>query len=348
MQRWVVLTIVTACGQPAVSPRVTTSAPASPAPPTCAEIGVILRGDINVDDGKAGPAREQAIQSACEQDRWAADVIRCAGSKPHPSECLTRLTDEQRKGFDARMTTWSQTYDATAIVTEPDDGLSCAEALHNADAMRPVLDDASPERTWQSEQRTDYLVNECERHGWNDVARACLAIATTADAIDGCLTSELDPAKLDVMQKRLDEVARDAKAIATLRKAKAGCTHVVNAHYADKKWQGRGKPAERKQSRNALLLACKNEKWDEFRRACMIVGRSDCAEDLRWGYPSISVACSDYALAIERVGRCTMLPAQTRDALKQAFDAARMATVPDEACTAAAAAVSDVLRSSGC
>lgn len=225
-----------------------------PAEPTCAEIGVILRGEVSVDDTKAGPAREQTIQMACERDGWARDVIRCAASEPHPTACLGQLSDEQRKNYESRLRGWADKFDPAPLVTD-DSGLSCAEALHNADFMRPLLDDTSPERAWQSEQRRRYLISECEQHGWNDIARACLAIATTPDAIDACLTSELDPAALDVIHKRLEATARDAKAIATLRKtpAKIDCKHV-----ADK-------------------AACKSEQWDDFRRACLIVGRSDCA-----------------------------------------------------------------------
>jgi hypothetical protein len=181
----------------------------APAAPTCAEIGVILRGDVHVDDTKAGPAREQAIAAACEGDRWAQDVIRCAAQEPHPAACLDRLTAAQRKSYDARLRGWADQFDPAPVAAD-DAGLTCAEALHNADFVRPPLDDTSPERASQSQQRHRHLISQCESHGWSDVARACLAIAATTDALDACLASELDPAALDAIHNQLEDIARRA------------------------------------------------------------------------------------------------------------------------------------------
>jgi hypothetical protein len=219
-----------------------------------------------------------------------------------------------------------------------------------------VLDDSSPERTWQSELRHRELVGTCLKNGWNPLTRNCLAIATTPDAADACLKAELDPAALDVLYKHYDEVAATAKSIAALKQTptKIDCKHVVDAHYADAKWHGKGKPEERKQSRAQLLNACKTEAWDEFRRACMIVDSRSCAVlDLRWEYPALSTACGEYAVAMERVGACDALPLTTREALEQAFEAARLgwsnhANSVEDACRAGANAVIAVLQSAKC
>lgn len=337
--------------QPAATP--TNKAPAEP---TCAEVGVILRGEVTADDDAAGPARERAIAEACATDHWSTDVIGCAAGTARPEDCLDRLDDAQHASYSARMRAWSDKYDLTVIDPAPDPGLSCEDGLHNSDSIRPVLDDTSPERTWQSELRHRELVATCERNGWNPLTRSCLAIATTPDATDACLKAELDPAALDVVHKHFDEVAATAKAIATLKQtpAKVDCKHVADAHYADAKWHGKGKSDERKQSRQALLSACTTEQWDDFRRACMIVDSPSCAVlDLRWEYPAISNACGEYAVAIQRVGACEALPLTTREALKQAFEGARLGwsnhtNSVEDACRAGANAVIAVLQSAKC
>jgi hypothetical protein len=309
-----------------------------------------LRGEVTADDEAAGPAREQTIAASCTDDHWAADVIRCAAGSAHPEDCLDRLSDAQHASYTARIRAWSDKYGVTVADTTPDPGLSCEEGLHNSDAIRPLLDDNSPERAWQSELRHRELVGTCERTPWSWKTRECLAIATTPDASDACLKSELDPAALDVLYKRYDEVAATAKAIATLKAtpAKVDCKHVVDAHYADAKWHGKGKPEERKQSRAQLLNACKTEAWDDFRRACLIVDSPFCTPDLRWDYPALSSACETYAVAIEKLSHCDALPAATRDALKQAFDATRLTGSVDAACEAGANAVIAVMRSASC
>jgi hypothetical protein len=355
MRLGIVLIVAAACGS---TPAPQAAAPVTnkpPAAPTCAEVGVILRGEVTASDEAAGPAREQAIRAACEADQWAADVIRCAASTVHPEDCLARLDEKQQASYAARLRTWSDKYDVT-VDAPVDPGLSCEDGLHNSDSIRPALADNSPERAWQSELRHRELVATCESAGWNPLTRSCLAIATTPDATDACLAAELDPAALDVLHKHLDEVATTAKSIATLKQtpSKVDCKHVVDAHYADAKWHGKGKPDERKQSRTALLSACTSEQWDEFRRACMIVGSRSCAVlDLRWEYPALSTACGEYAAAIERVGACEALPLTTREALKQAFQGARLGwsnhvDSVEDACRAGANAVSAVLQSARC
>lgn len=356
MRRGVILTIMAACsGSATPQPVAVTARPESPAQPTCADVGVILRGEVTADDEAAGPAREQAIQAACEGDHWPADVIRCTASTAHPEDCLARLGEPQQTSYAARLKTWSDKYGVTVDAPPVDPGLSCEEGLHNSDSIRPVLDDNSPERAWQSDLRHRELVATCERAGWNPLTRSCLAIATTPDAADACLNAELDPAALDALHKRYDAAAAAAKTIATLKQSpdKMDCKHVVDAHYADAKWQGKGKAEERKQSRKQLLLACKNERWDDFHRACMIADPRFCPLDLRWDYPALPTACSEYAVAIERVGACAALPPQTREGLKQAFEAARLgwsnqSNSLEAACRAGADAVIAVLQSAKC
>ncbi len=356
MRLGVTLIVATACGSsPAPQPAVTVP-PKPPAEPTCAEVGVILRGEVTADDETAGPAREHEIQAACETDRWAPDVIRCVASTAHAEDCLVRLSDTQHTSYTARLQTWSAKYGVPLVDTTPDPGLSCEDGLHNSDAIRPLLDDSSPERIWQSDIRHRELVATCLKNGWNPKTRECLAIATTPDTADACLKAELDPAALDALYKHYDEVAATAKSIAALKTtpAKIDCKHVADAHYVDAKWHGKGKPEERKQSRTALVSACTAEQWDEFRRACMILGARSCSFiDLRWEYPALSTACGEYAAAIQRVGACDALPKTTREALKEAFEGARLGwsnqtSSVENACRAGANAVIAVLQSASC
>src|SRR5688572_1414750 len=104
---------VWACGsKPAPEPVVAKHPPPKPMQANCTDVGVILRGNIEIesDDEKAGPAKEAAITTACETDKWPSSVIDCVASTPRPQECISKLDDKQTASYEARIRAWSEKY----------------------------------------------------------------------------------------------------------------------------------------------------------------------------------------------------------------------------------------------
>jgi hypothetical protein len=110
--RILAVVVVAACGAPA--PPRTRAEPvlpaAKPAPVTCGDAGVILRGSVE-DVKKAAPAKEARIASACLHDRWSATVLACIGSEPTPADCLDQLTDVQRASLHTELVAWAELHD---------------------------------------------------------------------------------------------------------------------------------------------------------------------------------------------------------------------------------------------
>ena len=81
----------------------------APAPITCGDAGVILRGTL--DDAKAsGPIKEAAIASACLHDKWPASVLACVGSTPDAKSCLDALARPQLAGLDRLLRAWADAH----------------------------------------------------------------------------------------------------------------------------------------------------------------------------------------------------------------------------------------------
>src|SRR4051812_46688857 len=96
------LSLLVACSGAAREPaevNVTAKLP-PPAPPTCAEIGIIMRGDVEPTAPDAGLEREKAIERSCAQDHWPQSVIDCAASTTAPDDCLDALSKAQHASYE--------------------------------------------------------------------------------------------------------------------------------------------------------------------------------------------------------------------------------------------------------
>jgi hypothetical protein len=376
-----IVALLTACGGPSAPPAVTPEPVVGPAPATCADVGVILRGPAGGNDEAGGPAREAAIAKACEIDRWPAAVIACVASTPQPRTCLDQLTEAQASRLEDAMVVWGgddgdhddddgdhhdHDHDADAAPH-----LSCADAIGDAGVFPPTLGDKAPERAWTVAQRRRIVVEHCTHEHWSEATKQCLQAAGDAAAVAACLAADTQIA-LGELTKELGEVDRLAGKIAKAMRSPSTitCKHVVATHYGDARWKARlggHPPAERKQiiaaSRDRLHKACSAEPWEARLRACIVVGGAELclrAYGLHgWGYPATGTvtstgiaACDAYGELIERLLSCPAIPADSREAMRRHLEqlTATLAAVPDDqrgqvatTCDAGAEAVKQAL-----
>jgi len=339
-----VLAVLVACGgSPPARPSAVKPPPTDPV--TCHDASVILRGSLANDDAHAGPARESAILRSCEGDHWAPDVLTCVGSERKPSDCLAKLTEQQRQNYDAKLGTWEAQFGGSeGGEGEGVDGLAdekytdCAQLIDDVSRYAPPFDDKVPERDWQTTLRKKLVETSCNTNGWTEQTKECLLAAKDPLATEVCLNAETSAKQLAQQLTEVDTVA--AKMAAAKKQARTiTCDKAVAAHYADARWKDRlkdVKPADKRRqiaaSRAAMQKACVADHWDDTTRACIVVAdQQRCYENaLRWGYPALIAAtipnlpdeCGMYKAAIDRIATCEALPVSSRDAMKQAFDQA--------------------------
>lgn len=325
-----VFALLVACGgtTAAPAPGHEPARPAQPAQPTCDEVGVILRGNVDDRDEGAGPAKEKAIAESCKVERWSIPVVACVAGTAYPQDCLKQLNAEQKQRYDERIGAWNRQFapDESVDVPQPAPA-SCADATYNGEYFDPLIDDTTPEQEWELATRKRALLAFCTRDSWSEETRNCLRDAQSAADVNSC---SIDPAVI----ARVSVIRDVAKSIEVLRKTpkKLDCAKVVDHHYGDAAWKGRladKKPAERKkliaESRKQMLDACKAEAWNDVTRACVLADGDDdaCFGAQRWDYPYVASTqipeCSDYVTLVNDLQNCTSLPQATKDALRDAM-----------------------------
>ena len=356
--------VVAACGSRAAAPP--PSAPPAPAPPpiaaaapapvTCGDAGVILRGAID-DVRDAGPDKEATIARACLHDAWPREVIDCVGSSRTPRDCLARLTPEQTTGYRKRMLAWFDEYpdeevdlEDDEVLAEVDDFVDCQRGIGDVAQYDPIVTVTGKPRELVISLRRYHLLALCEH--WPDDVRRCHADGKRPAV---CRTL-LDPDDEQDVVDRLAEV--DAvRARVAAQKTPPTCERVVKTHYADARWKGalaQRKPAERArmiaQSRKLMLEACKRESWSEHVRACITATGGDAcfhASNLApWTYPPSALPiktgiaeCDAYGDTLRALARCTQIPRQAVQTMLDSYQraAGAYATLPPAQRTATAA-----------
>ncbi len=349
MSRLALVAVIVACGgtSPSPAPPIAHHAPA-PAAPTCADVGVILRGPIEAadDPAQAGRAREAAIANACEIDRWPRDVIDCVASKPQASACLAKLTDEQRASYDDKLAAWSDKWGGDSYggddyggvaggVDAPD--VECAEAVKNAGGFPPAVKLAADDVTWDGAMRKHALEQLCDADAWPNTLRECMS-TIPPDNVEACMQGLAGEAHARIAA-RLGEIDAVAGKLVDARKQpkKITCDKAVAAHYADARWRdkldwvkGTDRTKMIAESRDRMKKACVHDKWNDTLRACVTVGGGDdcfAAGNLgAWGFPAAGVAiatgiaeCDTWGQAITKLALCDKIPQSTRDALMQTY-----------------------------
>jgi hypothetical protein len=363
-----------ACGRPPAKP-VVAAPPSRPAPVTCSDAGVLLRGRIETDAEAAGRAREVAIAEACTTGKWSQAVVDCVASEIDREACLDKLTHKQRALYDQHIAAWNEKH---GLVDHDSDHVpyivACADVIGDPARYGPALGENAPERAWTLKVREAELLEHCD-HDWDEDVKNCVEAAPDAGSITTCLSGLDQP---DELTKRFAELERVAGKMAASRKKPAtiGCKQVVAAHYGDKEWKTKldgFKAKLRKQmivdSRKTMTAACTAENWDETLRACIVAGGGETcfksfALGMKWGYPaagvvvSVGVAeCDAYGAAVAKIAACDKLPQQSRDALRDSYQQmqAQVASLPAAerasvatSCKAGLDAIEQIVTTIGC
>jgi hypothetical protein len=354
----------------------TTSAPAPAVPsaaavakrapvvqvPSCADAGVLLRGDVAHEDAD-GKDKEALIAKLCETDAWSPKVLACVAKETEPSTCLEKLSESQRLALAVAVAQWHGTHGFAAEgegeeggkdgMDDPpppedpeddDEWITCGTAVTHSESFAPIVtltNDA--DRKVATTLRGHELATMCTDDEWDMKIRRCMA-AATATTIDACI-QQLDATEQKAIRATLttvDKVVAKALLLAT-RPAKVGCKQVVGVHYADARWKAMPaelKGADRKkaisESRTRMTQACTHEQWPAIDRACIVAGGGEACFALsgranRWGFPAAGVVvrtgipqCDAYGDLIMKLYACPATPVGSRDALLESYTVGAM------------------------
>ena len=362
--------------QPPSSPSVAVSAPA---PVTCGDAGVLLRGTVE-DQKQAGPAKEAAIARTCRFEKWPPAVLQCIGGQAQAKPCLAKLSPDQRGSYDKALVAWNEVYPEEYIEETSeeyaaglDDYVDCSDAIKDVATYAPAVSLTGDDRDFVVEMRKEALLSLCE--DWSNERRACFRDASPLRT-DTCRVM-LEPVQAKAVTDKLAELDRLGAKLAAQKKAPAGfdCKQAVAVHYADAAWKGTMdavKGADRvkaiAESRARMTKACTDDKWSPNQRACIAAGGGEpCFTTVpfsSWRFPAVGVLvktgiaeCDAYAETIKAVTACTSLPPATRDAIQKSWEhlSAGAASAPADtrqntasACRQIDAAIRQSLTSVGC
>ena len=356
------------------------AAAAVPAPMTCGDAGVLLRGTVE-DQKQAGPAKEAAIARTCRFEKWSAELLRCIGGQAQARPCLDKLSSDQRAAYDQALTAWNEVYpdeyleDPGDLASEAGipDYVDCSDTIKDVASYAPAVTLAGDDRDFVVAMRREALLGLCE--DWSNERRTCFRDATPL-RIDAC-RAQLEPVQARAVTDKLAALDQLGAKLAAQKKTPAGfdCKKVVAVHYADAAWKGTMeavKGADRTraiaESRARMTKACTDDKWSPSLRACIAAGGGEpCFTTVSyaaWRFPAVGVLvktgipeCDAYAETIKAVAACTSLPPSTRDAIQRSWEhlSAGAASVPAErrqstatSCRQIDGAIRQSLASVGC
>lgn len=351
--RWLLIALAACGSQPAAKPvLVAKSAPVvvtPPAPVSCGDVAVILRGHVD-DHRVAGPMKEEAIAKACLHDHWSREVLECVGNTTKPKPCLDKLGPIQKGAYRKRLASWNESFpleplddDAPDVDEDHLDYVDCADAVGDVSSYAPVLGLKGTDREIAVTMRRQHVLALCE--DWSKEARTCFEQAKAwasgaTTAIARCRVV-LEPDQEQELADRLADVDALMRKIELLGKKPGAfeCKKVVEAHYADARWVGKlgaMKPGDRKKtiaaSRAAMTRACNDEKWNASFRGCLVAqGGEACftasgITPMTWGFPpsvlpiKTGIAeCDAYGDALRALINCTAIPRQAAQTMLDGY-----------------------------
>jgi hypothetical protein len=314
------------------------SAPAAPI--TCAEAGVILRGDIE-DPQLAGPAKEAIIARTCHYDAWPPQVLRCIGAEAPAWRCLEALTGAQRESHRAALGAWRDAFPDEQLLPsellgdelDPPAAVDCTAAIHGVEHFAPAVALTGDARAEVVSRRQRAVEALCET--WPDELRGCFLQANRT-MIAAC-RGELPAAAERELAEALAEVDRFGARLVALQRAPRAvdCQRAAAAHYAEATW-GAVLAAASAAARARLIAAavqrmaaaCTAERWSPARRTCLGAGGGrDCIAGeaaALWGHPPSGLVlpsrvaeCNRLSSAIARVAACGRVPQEVRARLER-------------------------------
>lgn len=303
----IALIVLVACGSrtvpmPIVMVRESAKPKPPPAPMTCGDAGVILRGPVA--DPVHGPTKEALIASACLHDKWSSKALECVGSDVAPTECFVQLDEPQRASLAKLLQAWS--FETGEPFNSIDVGhvekvvaTDCATGIGAVEAYTPALALQGEELAFATELRRVTIDALC-RAGWPEPVKQCFA---SREPTDVCRTRLAQNLRLVVTDQIARLEATIALVLATRAKPVASydCKQVVAVHYSDAAWNASlpipkdPKTARaRKQMidarRAAMTAACLADGWNATMRACIVSGsgtqcfRAGRQNPDRWGF----------------------------------------------------------------
>jgi hypothetical protein len=330
--------------RPPVAPPAPKPIAAKPAPVSCGDAGVLLRGKVD-DDKLAGPEKEAAIARACLRGKWSEEVLTCIGSAREPKSCLGA---DQNAGYLKQLAAWNNLFPDEEVAEldrrhtdeDPGDPVDCITATASSANLTPKLTQTGADLNFAMAIRADAVELACE--DWSNAVRTCFADAVAA-TIDSCRNA-LEPDQKKVLADKIaDSDALLAKIAALVFKpAAADCAKVVAVHYSDAEWRARGPTTTPKMaglrrkmiadSRAAMRKACATEKWSGYLRACVVAGARDkcflaASESMaRWSFPAAGVIvktkipeCDAYGATLAKLASCDKMPKRSIEALQGTF-----------------------------
>ena len=349
------------------------------AAPTCADVGVILRGPVSSED--AGRAREAEIANACATDKWSPEIVMCVASEKKPQSCLAKLDEKQTRSFNDKLAAWQSQFgggdyggDSGDDPPPPPPEIACDEAVTGSDRWLPVSQVKGPDLELARAMRTSALDGLCDADGWDQDVLECVQETKDSASNSNPTTCVPDGIQRTHVTTKLADIDALVGKLDGARKKKPDCKKAVAAHYGDATWKGkvdhikgRDRMKMITESRAAMTEACIAEKWDDTTRACLVVGGgNDCfvPATKRWGFPAQGVListgipeCDAWGVEVKALGKCDKLPQASRDAVQQAYESASSMwlNVPQDqrqtmadACKSVTDAVKQARTSAGC
>ena len=334
--------LVAACGSQAAAPRPAPTPPpapiaidtaARPAPVTCGDAGVLLRGAVD-DERDAGPEKEAAIANACLHHEWSREVIDCVGSSTTPRDCLARLTPAQSALYRKQLVSWLDAYPDEELDEDHEElvekYVECRHGIGDVLQYAPAVSATGTQRELAVSLRRYHLLELCE--DWDQDVRQCFNEGKAPTVCRVLLEADEERAVVDTLVDIDAVLARVAA-----RKGPPTCDRVVKTHYANARWKGvlaKLKPAVRArviaESRKRMRAACSSEAWSETVRACIVADAGEACFHASgiatWGFPPSAVAiktgiteCDAYGDALRALVKCKSIPRKAAQSMLDSF-----------------------------
>jgi hypothetical protein len=281
------------------------------------------------------PKMKSAMTKACSDDTWSSEALQCLDDATDESSlerCELELTARQKASLERAMT--------KAMGMDNDDSTKAA----CGDAAKAVADLVSGLRTSpassskaQLERRREAaaslaaeLAGLCVSDRWPEETIACMKSASSLTDLVTCRKKLAGAADEHVRGAELDALGSAGDCVKTTARAVDRITDISDSTRAHMRWGlaescsadwwtssalsciARAKTTEAQERCEAKLT--KSQRADVTVVMTYAMGIGEVVSDA-----SLPKECEDYGAVIERLATCDKMPAQSRDALRNAY-----------------------------